>query len=95
MRAGHLIVGFFCAASFLGVGCGNNVAPKVSCSDDSLCRRTASPIYDGVDAGPELLPHCCSGACMIPSSGCDSGYRYLTSQPALGDCAVSPQCPKP
>jgi hypothetical protein len=48
------------------------------------------------DAAVYTLPSCCASVCLLPSFGCDSGYRYLTYDPnnaphgGFGDCAAAP-----
>ena len=72
-------------------GCGSDISSKVMCSDASSCLKTAGNLFAG-DASVDLLPQCCAGFCVMPSMGCDSGFRYLTSAPAFGDCVAEPMC---
>jgi hypothetical protein len=80
-------------ATALG-GCGTDVSSKVMCSDASGCIKAAGNLFAG-DASVDLLPQCCTGFCVMPSMGCESGFRYLTSTPGFGDCAAEPMCPAP
>jgi hypothetical protein len=80
-----LLVFSFCVA-----GCGDTFG-KVTCSDDAGCLTAAGTLFAG-DASADSLPRCCGGTCMLPAGGCDSGYRYLTSEPAYGTCAAMPGC---
>jgi hypothetical protein len=87
----HLVVLFGFALSLSAAGC-SDVNQQVSCSDDSSCVMLAGnlvPTDDGGTAGPA---RCCGGICVLPSLGCDSGYRYLTSAPAYGKCVAMSSC---
>jgi hypothetical protein len=80
------------ALATLTAGCGDTFDAQVSCSDDTTCLTKAGSLFVG-DSGVNTLPLCCGGVCVLPSGGCDSGYRYLTSEPAFGTCALMPGCP--
>jgi hypothetical protein len=77
--------------SFLLSACGDNVSKKVSCTDSKSCVSKSSSLFiDGGD--PALWPVCCGGFCILPSAGCDSGERYMTSGPTYGECTEMPLC---
>jgi len=63
-------------------GCGDDFNDRVACSVPSDCGLPADMTER----------ECCSGFCVALAPGCDSGYRYITSEPGFGDCAVSPMC---
>jgi hypothetical protein len=78
-------------------GCGTDIASKTVCSQDSDCMKSSGNLFEA-DASVDFLPKCCTEAggmkvCVLPVVGCDSGYRYLTSQPGYGDCVPAPMCP--
>lgn len=68
-------------------GCGEDYNDRVSCTTAEDCGFPT----DMTDR------ECCGGFCMAAigggGSGCDSGYRYITSEPGFGDCVVAPMCP--
>jgi hypothetical protein len=75
-------------------GCGSDVASKIMCDSAASCLKASGSLYSDVDASVDQLPQCCSNVCVVASLGCDHGFRYLTSQPGLGDCvATDPMCP--
>jgi hypothetical protein len=82
------------ACSFVVSACAKDFEGQVACGMDSDC-RTADKIgtlfQDGGD--PALLPVCCEKVCVLPSGGCESGYRYLTNDPSYGSCIADPMCP--
>jgi hypothetical protein len=80
------LVLFACAA------CGVDSHERVDCVTDTDCVTVAGPILAG-DASIDLLPRCCSGVCVLPGFGCDSGLRYLTDRPLAGSCTVDVMCP--
>jgi hypothetical protein len=94
MRACQIALALFTSlfVATLVAGCGDDNNAKVSCSDDSGCLTKAGTLFVG-DSGVDTLPKCCGGICMLPAGGCDSGFRYLTAEPAYGACAVMPGCP--
>jgi hypothetical protein len=70
------------AGAFAMTGCGEDFNDRVSCSTENDCGLPTDMTER----------ECCSGFCMTVAPGCDSGYRYITSEPGLGDCAVAPMC---
>jgi hypothetical protein len=84
-------------------GCASDIQAKVMCSTDTECFHSAGTLYSDVDvdASADLLPRCCAGFCVVPSLGCDEGFRYLTHDPnnepagGYGECVASPMCPVP
>jgi hypothetical protein len=86
------------ALSSVVAACGQDISSKVSCSTNAECLllATSGGLID-TDAGdPAFFPECCSGTCVLPAGGCDTGYRYLTSEPAYGGCiSADPMCPVP
>src|SRR5262245_23869454 len=83
------------ASLVLAVGCGTDIAGKITCSADKDCRDKAASLFEA-DASVDLLPLCCSNVCVLPSVGCDSGLRYLNSKPGYGECTGSAvSCPVP
>jgi hypothetical protein len=67
----------------------NSPSQNVSCSIDKDCRtpdHLGSLFQDGGDA--TLLPVCCKPICLLPAGACDTGYRYLTSEPSYGACVA-------
>jgi hypothetical protein len=88
-------------AALLLAACGSDVATKITCAgpqDQATCIQ----ILDGGDMGKFLdfdasagvLPQCCDNLCVVPATGCDSGYRYVTSLPGFGECVAAPMCPE-
>ncbi len=73
------------------MGCGSDINAKITCTADIDCLKASKNLFD-VDASADFLPVCCSNTCVVPGIGCDSGYRYLVSAPAVGECAVEPMC---
>jgi hypothetical protein len=68
------------------------VQGEVSCTSSSDCVNQDYPLFSP-DAGVDLLPQCCSGVCLLPSGGCDNGYRYMLNPGAAasyGDCVPAP-----
>jgi hypothetical protein len=80
-------------------GCPQGIQSKVSCTKDSECVKLSGTLLPG-DAGV-FLPKCCTGICLLPSGGCESGYRYLTVDPnnapfgGYGNCVAAAMCPMP
>jgi hypothetical protein len=93
MRAFHIAFALFgsLAVATLVAGCGDDNNAMVSCSDDSSCVAKGGALF-AADFGADTLPRCCGGACGVPAGGCDSGFRYLTAEPAYGACAAMPGC---
>jgi hypothetical protein len=83
------------ALSLVVAGCGQDFQGKTSCSSNNDCLAKASTLFsDAAPVDDSLLPMCCSQVCVLPSGGCDTGYRYLTSDPGYGDCVKEdPMCP--
>ncbi len=81
-------------------GCGSDVQSKVMCNDDSTCLMMMGTLLEP-DANASLFPRCCSSVCVVPSLGCDSGFRYLTVDPnnaphgGFGNCVMDPMCIPP
>lgn len=71
------------------VGCGDEVSEHLACSAASECAISTDL------SGSQAIPDCCSGFCMVASSGCDSGYRYVRSDKDIGECVVSATCTVP
>jgi hypothetical protein len=63
-------------------GCGDDLEAHVSCSGPADC-----PQADGF-----LDVECCSGFCVVATVGCDSGYRYVNSEPVVVECVAAAQC---
>ena len=76
------------SVTFLGVaaasGCGDDVSDRLACSAASECVVT-----DGSEAGT-LNGECCSGYCMLAAMGCDTGYRYISTDQSAGVCVPTP-----
>jgi len=76
-------------------GCGSDIASKVMCAKDIECQALMGTLLEP-DAAVGTFPQCCAGFCMIPSLGCDTGYRYLTVDPnnapggGFGKCVAAP-----
>lgn len=70
-------------AFFTAAGCGDEIGTPATCSTAADCN-----VSDGM-----FVPECCAGFCVAASPGCDSGYRYVTTEPEIGECVVSPMCP--
>jgi hypothetical protein len=77
------------AVLLLAAGCGS--PGNVSCKADAECVTRSLAIVPA-DASPSAVPRCCDGMCLLPSPGCDSGFRYLTDEPAFGVCAGTSSC---
>jgi hypothetical protein len=84
----------------LVAGCGTDIASKVTCGSSKDCLTAAGTLF-AADASVYGLPVCCNDSggggmvCLLPintdptlanPNGCDSGFRYLTSEPSFGDC---------
>jgi hypothetical protein len=97
MRAMRLLA----LASLVLCACGSDVATQITCAGPSD-QATCIHVLDGGDMGKFLdfdasvavLPQCCNNVCVVPASGCDFGYRYVTSLPGFGDCVAEPMCPE-
>jgi hypothetical protein len=76
-------------------GCPTDVKDRVSCSTNKDCLDASKGLYDDFDASAAFLPQCCASVCVVPATACDSGLRYLTSRPALGQCTSGVMCPVP
>ncbi len=76
-------------------GCGSDISSKVMCASDADCLKLMGTLLEP-DAAVGTFPQCCAALCMIPSFGCESGYRYLTVDPnnaphgGFGDCVPAP-----
>ena len=81
------LVGLLVAAAVSG-GCGSDINAHVACNTTMDCTTLGfnSGLFDK-DASVDFLPQCCTSLCLVPSLGCDSGYRYLIAAPAVGECA--------
>src|SRR5581483_11796762 len=79
-------------ASLVLCACGSDVAVKITCagpSDQATCIRALADGGDmgkflDFDASVAVLPQCCDNLCVVPATGCDSGFRYVTSLPGFG-----------
>lgn len=97
MRAMRLLA----LASLVLCACGSEVATKIMCSgpsDQATCIRALDGGGDmgkflDFDASVAVLPQCCDNLCVVPATGCDSGFRYVTSLPGFGECVAAPMCP--
>ena len=81
-------------ASFVG-GCSSNFNKQISCSTAADCPSVEDidhTVTDGMAQSPPPA-ECCAGVCVIPSTGCDSLYRYVTSRNDVGMCVADPMCP--
>ena len=92
MRALTLLAGV--ASIVMMVGCGTDIQAKVACTATSECLAKAGNLFEP-DADSTFFAQCCAGFCVMVSPGCDSGLRYLTSEPAFGACATGIMCPAP
>src|SRR5688572_18390310 len=63
-------------------GCGDDLEAHVTCSGPADC-----PQADGF-----LEVECCSGFCVVATVGCDSGYRYVNSEPVVVECVAASMC---
>ncbi len=66
-------------------GCGDDYNNHVACTTAAECGLPTDM----------TTAECCGGFCMAVSAGCDSGYRFLTTEPGFGECVVDPMCPAP
>jgi hypothetical protein len=89
-----LLAKLACLFSLLGAlaasnGCGQDFNDRVACQSASECGVpvTSSDMIVKVE--------CCAGYCAAVSPGCDSAYRYVTSEPGFGDCFAAPMCIPP
>jgi hypothetical protein len=83
------------ALSLVLSGCPEDFQGKISCSTNNDCTSKTGTLFSDASA-PEFLPMCCSGQCVLPAGGCETGFRYLTNEPAYGECvAEDPMCPAP
>ncbi len=79
--------------SLMVAGCGQDFAGKISCKSDEECQKQTGTLFTDA-SDPALYAVCCSNVCVLPSGGCDTGYRYLDNDPGYGDCvAEDPMCP--
>jgi hypothetical protein len=76
----------FAAMLLLGA-CGDNLA-HVSCASAADCAASSTLV-------PQTRAECCGGSCVVPSVGCDSGWRYLIVGPGYGECAAITLCGAP
>lgn len=72
--------------------CGKDTNSKIKCSTKADCVSKTGALFD-YDMGLAIEVQCCAEVCVLESLGCDSGYRYITSAPAVGECAPTPMCP--
>lgn len=96
MRASNRLLGLLSVVALVCAvaGCGSDVKGKLACVDDKSCSDFAAKLYSQVDAAQTQLPRCCSGFCVSPALGCETGFRYFTSAPSVGDCVpTDPMCP--
>ena len=63
-------------------GCGDEISQLVSCSTASDCPKPLGMVE----------VECCGGSCVGAAAGCDSGYRFITSEPEVGECAAKVMC---
>jgi hypothetical protein len=78
-----LLVGALGLVGLAGLGgCGEDFNDRVSCTTANDCGLPTDMTER----------ECCGGFCMSVAPGCDSGYRYITSEPGFGDCVVAPMC---
>jgi len=87
----QLTLGFLGLLLIVSTGCGTDINAKITCATDLDCLKASRNLFD-IDASADFLPQCCAGICAVSAIGCDSGYRYLVSAPAVGECAVAPMC---
>jgi hypothetical protein len=71
-------------------GCGNDIAKSVACSTQTDCLTLAGT---PADASVNTIPQCCASLCVLPTVGCDSGFRFLNGVAMGGDCVAAPMCP--
>jgi hypothetical protein len=94
MRALHRLFGvtsaFVLAATL--AGCGHDVAKTTSCTTQDDCIKAGGNLFT-LDGSTDFFPQCCASLCVVPSVGCESGYRYLNGAPLVGDCVPEPMCP--
>ena len=96
MRRISSIVGL-ASVLFLSVGlgasgCGRDTNSKLKCSTKADCVEKTGGLFD-YDMGVALDVQCCAEVCVIESQGCESGFRYINTQPAVAECAAAPMCP--
>lgn len=86
------------AISGVLAGCGQtNLDKHISCQTATDCpsqEQIDHTVVDGMTQSPPLA-ECCNNVCVIPSTGCDSLYRYVTSKHDVGMCVADPMCPVP
>src|SRR3954453_2839422 len=87
-----LSLGSVFALAAVLTGCGNDIAKTTSCSSQADCLKAAGALYSA-DASVDFLPQCCASLCVVPSVGCESGYRYLNGAPLVGEGVAAPMCP--
>jgi hypothetical protein len=94
MRALHRLFGLSSAFALAAAltGCGTDIAKTVSCSTAADCIKAGGTLF-APDGSPDFMPQCCADLCVVPSVGCESGFRYLNGVPTVGDCVVAPMCP--
>jgi hypothetical protein len=79
--------------SLMIAGCGQDVIKKIACTTDQQCRNQTGTLFTDA-SDPATLAMCCSGFCVLPGGGCDTGYHYLDNDPGYGDCVPEdPMCP--
>ena len=66
-------------------GCGSDVKQQLSCNTSQDCLTAAGTLF-APDSSAQFLPQCCGGTCQVESVGCESGFRFLNSQPLVGNC---------
>src|SRR5436190_2208690 len=75
------------ALGVTAAGCSDAISQRVSCNTATECPMPRGP----ADAGL-LYPECCAGYRVVSTPGCDTGYRFVTSEPEVGECAAEPMC---
>jgi hypothetical protein len=73
-------------------GCGRDINGKLKCTTKMDCVSKTGALFD-YDMGLAVDVQCCAEVCVVESLGCESGYRYITNAPAVGECAAAPMCP--
>jgi hypothetical protein len=69
-------------------GCGQDFVGKIACTTAQSCVSQTGTLF--ADGSTDFLPQCCGGYCVLPSGGCDSGFRFLDNDPGYGACVPTP-----
>ncbi len=78
-----IFIAFITIVAITLASCGAELRGKISCTGDEACTTS--------DAAA-ISASCCGGSCVVEAVGCESGLRYLTTEPAVGTCVASAVC---